>query len=335
LKVKLDRLILQMDDAELEQFCRQWVERKAGDYVEVKRFGGAGDKGRDVVGFCSPARHAGGWDNYQCKQYRDKLGKGKGILALAKVLYWASQGHFTPPRRFIFVAPKGLNSTLLMLINQPEAFKAELIASWNLYCAKTIVQNKEIKLHGDVLDTVNDFDFTAISYVDVDDMLADPAEKPLLFELFGEDPGDFPKGTVPVDVQAHELVYMDALLGAYNDREGGLFSNHKEVFDHDEHGEDLRLHRTRFYEAEGFQKFYRDNTSPETIARFRDDIRLGIHDTLKKPAPDELERVEAAMSQAANLQPGGPLARYAYIPVKQGICHHLVNDGVIHWKKSK
>lgn len=335
LKVKLDRLILQMDDVELEQFCRQWVERKSDDYIEVKRFGGAGDKGRDVVGFCSPERHAGNWDNYQCKQYRDKLGKGKGLLAVGKVLYWASQGEFAPPRRFIFVAPKGLNSNLLKLINKPQSFKAELIASWDLHCAKAIVQNQEIKLEGDVLGTVDGYGFTAISYVDVDDMLADPTAKPLLFELFGEDPGDFPRGTVPIDVQAHELAYLDALLGAYNDREGGSFSNHQDVFDHGEHGEDLRLQRTRFYEAEGFQKFYRDNTSPETIARFRHDIRLGIHDTLKKPAPDELRRVEAAMSQAANLQPGGPLARYAYIPVKQGICHHLVNDGVIDWKGSK
>lgn len=335
MKVKFDRLILQMDDTELEQFCRQWVERKSGDYVEVKRFGGAGDKGRDVVGFGSPSRHEGDWDNYQCKQYRDKLGKGKGLLAVGKVLYWASQGEFTVPHRFIFVAPKGLNSNLLKLINQPDSFRAEIVAGWDLYCAKAIIQNQEIKLEGVMLDVINSYDFSSVSYVDVDDLLADPAAKPLLFELFGEDPGEFPKGTVPVDVQAHELAYMDALLGAYNDREGGMFATHQDVFNHDEHGEDLRLHRTRFYEAEGFQKFYRDNTSPETIALFWRDIRLGIHDTLKMPVPDELRRVEAAMSQAANLQPSGPLARYAYIPVKQGICHHLVNDGVIGWKGSK
>jgi len=333
--VKLDRLILQMDDTELEQFCRQWVERKQGDYVEVKRFGGAGDKGRDVVGFCSAARHAGDWDNYQCKQYRDKLGKANGLLAVGKVLYWAAQGEFTPPRKFIFVAPKGLNSTLLKLVNHPDTFGAELIANWNQYCAKAIAKNQEISLDGAVLDTINQYDFTNISYVDVDEMIADPAAKPLLFEQFGEDPGDFPKGTVPIDVQPHENVYMDALLGAYNDREGSVFTSHHAVFAHPDHGEDLRLHRTRFYEAEGFQKFYRDNTSPETIAAFRRDIRLGVHDTLKLPAADDLARVHATMTQAANLQPAGPLARYAYVPVKQGIAHHLVNDGEIAWKGSK
>jgi hypothetical protein len=35
--IKYDRLILIMDDTELEQFCRQWVDRRLG-YIEVRRF---------------------------------------------------------------------------------------------------------------------------------------------------------------------------------------------------------------------------------------------------------------------------------------------------------
>lgn len=335
LKVKLDRLILQMNDIELEQFCRQWVERKATGYFEVKRFGGAGDKGRDVVGFCSEQRHDGDWDNYQCKQYRTKLGKADGILAVAKILYWASQKQFTSPRQFIFVAPKGLNSTLLSLVNQPASFKAEMIAKWNDYCATKIISNVAIELDGDVLAAVNAFDFSTVSYVDVDEIIENPASKPLLFELFGTDPGAYPKGTVPSDVQDHEMVYMDALLGAYNEREKGGFSCHGDVLSNAKHGDDLRMHRSRYYEADGFQKFYRDNTTPETIAEFRRNIRYGIHDTLNAQATDELARVHATMTQAANLQPGGPLHPHAHIPVKQGICHHLVNDEEISWKAPK
>lgn len=324
-----------MDDAELEQFCRQWVEHRSVDYYEVKRFGGAGDKGRDVVGFCTDQRHDGDWDNYQCKQYRSKLGKAEGLLAVGKILYWASQGEFTSPRRFVFVAPKGLNSTLLKLINKPASFKADLVAGWDAACATKIVQNKTIALANEVLVAVETFDYSTISFVDVDEMIADPAAKPLLFALFGNDPGDYPKGSVPLAVQAHEMVYMDALLGAYNDREKGKFGSHQDVFDDAGHGEDFKIHRLRFYEAEGFQKFYRDSTSPETITQFRLGIRLGIHETLKQAAPDELARVEATMSRAGGLEPAGPLANYAYIPVKQGICHHLINDGEISWKAPK
>src|SRR3546814_4682617 len=58
--VRRDRLIRTMDDSELEDFCRRWVSGRSG-YFEVKRFGQAGDMGRDVVGFCAPQRHEGNW----------------------------------------------------------------------------------------------------------------------------------------------------------------------------------------------------------------------------------------------------------------------------------
>jgi hypothetical protein len=48
--VRYDRLILSMDDADLEQFFRSWVEKKS-DYFAVKRYTGSGDLGRDVVGY--------------------------------------------------------------------------------------------------------------------------------------------------------------------------------------------------------------------------------------------------------------------------------------------
>jgi hypothetical protein len=127
--VRYDRLILIMDDEELEQFCRQWVEGRSG-YKEVRRLAGPRDKGRDVVGFLTEQRHEGEWDNYQCKQYRERLGLNEGLLALGKVLYWASRGEFTSPRKFYFVAPKGLNQKLTSLIDKPSEFKQILIGKW-------------------------------------------------------------------------------------------------------------------------------------------------------------------------------------------------------------
>jgi hypothetical protein len=45
-----DRQILAMTDTELEQFVRDWVELKKKDYVEIERFTGPGDRGRDPAG---------------------------------------------------------------------------------------------------------------------------------------------------------------------------------------------------------------------------------------------------------------------------------------------
>jgi len=40
-----------MTDTDLEQFVRDWVALKKKDYVEIERFTGPGDRGRDVVGY--------------------------------------------------------------------------------------------------------------------------------------------------------------------------------------------------------------------------------------------------------------------------------------------
>src|SRR3546814_5375063 len=102
--------------------------------------------GRDVVGFCAPQRHEVNWDNYQCKQYRVKVGTAEGILAVGKIFYWASQGHFTVPRTFYFVAPNGLNTNLLGLINRPSLFRKTMVDEWDKYCATKIVQKTAIPM---------------------------------------------------------------------------------------------------------------------------------------------------------------------------------------------
>lgn len=51
--------IVALEDDELEEFVELYAERKSKDYVEVRRVGAANDKGRDIIGFLSPARHEG------------------------------------------------------------------------------------------------------------------------------------------------------------------------------------------------------------------------------------------------------------------------------------
>jgi hypothetical protein len=333
-QIRFDRLILVMLDDELEQFCRTWVERRSG-YVEVLRFGGSGDKGRDVVGFLSNQKHEGEWDNYQCKQYSSKLSKDRGLLALGKVIYWISQGEFTSPRKFFFVAPNGVSGPLDALINSPSKLKAALIAEWDTACAGKIVTNTTIKLDAAIIAAIDAFNFTSVSRVTVDEILEDPAAKPLLVEKWGADPGEYPKAAVPADIESTEMAYIRALVDAYGEREKTPFPNPQSVLASTKYGPDLREHRERYFDAESFQKFYRDNTSEPIIAKFRNDVRLGVQSTLKASAADALARVDAVMGQAAVIQPAGPLAKYAYISVKQGVCHHLVNDGEMGWKGDK
>ena len=331
MQVKYDRLILIMDDNELEQFCRQWVTALPG-YNEVQLMAGPGDKGRDVVGFLTSHRHDGEWDNYQCKQYRQPLGLGEGLLAVGKVLYWASRGDFTVPRRFYFVAPKGLTQKLALLIDKPSKFKKTLIDNWDAACASKIVSKQNIPIDNALQAVLDAFDYTEIRKIAVDEMMDNSAIKPLLFAKYGADPGDYPRGTVPTNVSGDEQKYLLALVDAYSERENSTFDTPEAVLAHATHGPDLHDHRVRYFEADAFQTFYRDNTSKATITTFRTDIRFGIKEKLKAPATDTLARIEAVMAQAASVVPGGPLAKYAYVPVKQGVCHHLVNDDEMSWK---
>lgn len=329
---RIDRLILSLKDDELELLCRNWATKRDG-YIEVRRYGGGSDKGRDVVGFLSSNRHEGDWDNYQCKQYRGNVPYGEGLLALAKVFFWAWKGEFSIPRKFIFVAPKGVARKLEHLLDNPSKFADALFAEWNNVCASKITKTEHVPLSADLKAFILQWDFKNVVLTTVDDLVNDPKIKPIVFNHFGGDPGGYPKSTVPTTVSEIELPYVTELIEAYSEREGVVFSDHCEVVHHPDHGSDLKRQRKRFFEADAFQRFYRDNTSPELIENFREDIHDGIAEVAASPATDILTRIGTVMTQAATIHPSGPLARYAKVAVKQGVCHHFVNDGELTWKK--
>lgn len=330
--VRYDRLILLLDDEQLEKFCRDWVEKKSG-YVEVRRFAGPGDKGRDVVGFKSDQRHDGAWDNYQCKQYLRGVSRPQGLLAVGKVLYWATQGEFKPPDNFYFVAPKGVARKLESLIDKPSEFRDALLSEWDTVCASSITTKASVPLDASLKQVIEEFPFKNVKALSLDDIMADAAVKPLLIEKWGADPGKYPPATVPTHISAAEMRYIGELVHAYSERAKADFPDHEAIFKHGEHGPDLRRQRERFFEADAFQKFYRDNTSADVISTFRSDVQLGVIDRWNAPAPDTLARVERVMELAGTITPAGPLAKYAHIPVKQGMCHHFVNEGELSWKK--
>ena len=142
------RDILALDDEDLERFVRDWIARKASDYVEVQRFSGAGDLGRDIVGFLTDRRHEGPWHNYQCKQYGRTLATSSALLELGKILYHSDSGEFTPPTAYFFVAPRGMGRDLEKLVFNPSELRSALIDRWDAVCARKIVTGRTIALEG-------------------------------------------------------------------------------------------------------------------------------------------------------------------------------------------
>lgn len=331
MKNNYDRQILALDDEELERFVDDWVSCRAKGYVEVARFSGSGDLGRDVVGFLSKKRHEGLWHNYQCKQYRKNLPTEKAILEIGKMLYYAYQGEFSVPERYFFVAPRGVNRNLEKLINNPSQFKDKLIGDWDKYCSTKIVEGLTIPLNNDLETFICAFDFSTIERFTLDNILKDAYIKPVLHKWFGEDLGPAPKGQTPAEVQDYELPYISQLVGAYSQRCGQTFADYKEVERHPDYGNHLSLQRERFYDADAFKRFYRDNTEPDVLDSFEKDIYHGIIDTFNAEHKDSLARVNAVMAQASTVQAAGSLAKYARVPIKQGVCHHFANEGDLIW----
>ena len=82
-----------MSADEWEQFTEEWVThlKHQGEYVFVRRSGGAGDRGLDVVAFTSELGFGAAWDSYQCKHYagraraeRHMHGSGEDRLPLVQ-----------------------------------------------------------------------------------------------------------------------------------------------------------------------------------------------------------------------------------------------------------
>lgn len=332
-KTNYDRLILALDDTELEKFVRDWVDYKKSSYVEVTRFSGSGDLGRDVVGFLSKDRHEGAWHNYQCKQYAKNLPTDTALCEIGKILYYAFQDEFSAPAQYFFVAPRGVNLNLETLIFNPSQFQNKLITEWDKYCANKIIDGTAISLNSALEVFIRNFDFSTISRLNLDNIINDPSVKPVLFKWFGADPGPAPQGKVPANVLASELPYINQLVDAYSQREAKAFASHEEVANHLEHSGHLSRQRERFYDADAFKRFYRDNTDQSVIETFEKDIFHGVIDTCNAKHVDALDRVDAVMSQAANVQPSGPLAHYARVPIKQGVCHHFANENRLKWRK--
>jgi len=332
-RMRHHRDVLALDDENLERFVRDWIGQKTAEYVEVQRFSGSGDLGRDVVGFKTSQRHEGPWDNSQCKQYGRGLQATSALLELGKILYHADQGEFTPPTNYVFVAPRGMSRDLEKLIFKPTELRDALIARWDSVCAKKIVRGQTLALRPSLRSLIESYDFSRVRRATVDDILADPDVRPVLRNWFDTDPGAPPRGIVPNDVDVREQPYLDQLIDAYGERVGSPFAGHEAVSDHDEFCPHLQEQRTRFFEADAFNRFYRDNTLEEDLAALQDELYHGVVGPYRGSHPDALARIEAVMAQAAAVTPAGMLARHARVPVKQGFCHHFANDGKFVWKR--
>jgi hypothetical protein len=318
---------------EWEIFTREWQQGLAPlhGYHEVKRLGGAGDHGRDVIGLCSKAGCEGVWDNYQCKNYGAMLQTPTACRDAGKIIFHAFRGVFVPPRRCSFVAPKGPSMDLRDLLLRPSKFREEVIKTWNTRVAGHMVDNQKHMLGGELAHYVEAYDFQSFGYATLDEMLDAHRLTAYWTQRFG---GLLPSprpGVTPEAIALHETVYVRKLLDVYAEAAGTEITCASDLDAHAQWNTDLQKQRVKFFDAEAFMATYRDQTEPGTTEDFADQILNAIEPSLMIPGSG-LNRLSTALTVAGKAEPASVLAPQAKTGIKQGVCHQLANDDHVTWK---
>ena len=148
-----------MDENSFEQFTLEWLFGcKKAKYSSIKRIGGAGDKGRDVVGYYSD----GTVDYYQCKHYNTGLAPTNYYLELGKLCYYTYKKEIPMPKEYFIIASNDVGSSLQDLLDNPSELLSNLTKNWDTYCKNKITKKVEVPLDKPFLDYINSFDFTII-----------------------------------------------------------------------------------------------------------------------------------------------------------------------------
>ena len=321
------RLFL-MNDEEWEIFIEQcaWQLKTEGQYVQVVRIGGAGDKGRDVCGYSQPLPNEGTWDLYQAKHYSGTLSPSAFSSELAKFLTCVFCGAYSRPR-YYYICALRVGPALHDLVLNPEVFKTWMLDEWRKKNGDfgTFKQLLTPKLEA----FVGKFPFDIVRVKTTAALLEIHVRSDKHWRLFGVLPPRQADPDVPDAPSADEQTYVKALLKVY--REAGNVAVPDPMSIPSTYKKHFKAQRRLFYSAEGLNRFSRDKL-PGAFDDLVNQVELGVASEVTYPHPDGLTRLSRALNTANTLQvTSNPLHARLQAGDLQGACHHLVNQERITW----
>ncbi len=326
------------NDVEFERFIWEWVKGYlANQYVEIQHRGGAGDKGRDVVGWMDessvqPRR----WDLYQCKRYKDPLTPGDFLVELGKLCYYSHRGDYSVPGHYYIVSPKGVGNTLQDLIDDPSALRLRLIEKWDAWCLEHITAKGDIALDGDFRKYVDAFDFSIVKTLQPATLIEQHKQTKEHLAVFGTAFKPRPVASVPpASVASKETVYVASVYEAFADHLKLSVSCPDDFSNHDHLTHCFSHARECFYSAESLKEFSRDNLPDESeFTNLCKQVHQGITPTLNKLHNDGYEKLVDVSERAVAMPITSNILVTEMEPSDRvGLCHQLANEGVIRWVK--
>ena len=328
------RVIQLYDDTEWEEFTEECTHSLKNKYKIVRRAGGAGDQGIDIAAFQTDKGFEGNWDNYQCKHYGHALRPTDAYLELGKLCYYTFKKEYSVPQNYFFVAPKGVGTSLSKLIrNNSDELKRLLISEWPKYCEKKITSKEDVLLENELLEYVENFDFSIVKDISVVELLDIHRDTPYFHHRFG---GGLPSRpspeNPPEDIAENEAIYIQKLLDAYAEFLNKDSCDMNDVNNHDTLQQHMRSARVQFYCAESLHKFSRDYLEPGEFERLQDSIYYGIENIILAEHDHGYKRVVEAVQEAYKIQiDSHPLKERLELLDRAGICHQLANNNRIKW----
>ena len=210
-----------MSDKEFEKLVEAWVDTLKNRYVSVAHFGGTGDKGVDIAGFCDGSGFQGVWDAYQCKQLDHPLYPTEAYPEVGKLIWHIARGDYAAPRTYSFVGSRDLGTTLSQLLYDAAKFKSEVERHWDTHVANAITETDVVKLTGDVKNAFEHLDFRIFKHQKLQAILNDVKGSAYYIATFGGGLPPRPEpAAAPVQLQASEIVYVEKLRRAYSAHSG-------------------------------------------------------------------------------------------------------------------
>ncbi len=323
-----------MSDDDFEEIVQIWAfEYLTSKYSKIRRCGGAGDKGRDVIAW----KDATKWDNYQCKYYGNKLTPTNFYIELGKLCYFTKNGDYTIPAKYYIVAKEGVGTKLGDLISNPEDLKQALIKNWKDYVESKITKTDKILLEGDLLSYVQKFDFSIIDTIEPHELIKQFQETSYFLYFFG---GQIQKHRIETIVpniidSERKMRYIEQLLIAYSEEISSKINEIEELEKYGHFKIHFDLQRQNFYSIETLKQFERDNLPPDSTAfdDFKTEVLTAVYTKYLSSYENSFKRLISILEHSSLLNiNNNPLSVTLSIMDKNGICHHLVNENKLSWK---
>ena len=323
-----------MEENEFEQFTLEWIYAcKSSLYTSVVRIGGAGDKGRDVIGYYTDDTV----DYYQCKHYKAPLAPSNYYLEFGKLCYYTYKKEIKAPRNYYIVASNDVGHTLMELIEKPTQIAEEIIKNWDSYCKNGITKTETINLDDALIAYIKAFDFSIVSTYPIAKIIDEHIHTVYGRIRFGGESVDIEEVTAPDDYfEKNEMKYITALLEAYSDATGVQIDTVEALKTYSKFFAHFGRQRKDYYSAETIRRFVRDTlTDGKQFDVLKTEIYDGIIDVHEKDYENGYKRLVADLAQAVQVNTSKSLLdsklNCVGNSVRKGVCHMLVNDDKIRW----